>query len=886
MEWTTDRLREAFLDYFEQKGHLRESGSGLIPSDPSMLFTSAGMVQFKDVFWGRKEPEHTRVATCQKCFRATDIERVGKTAYHHTFFEMLGNFSFGDYFKEGAIELAWEFVTEVLGLPPERLWVSVYREDDESHDIWVNDIGVPPERIERLGKDENWWGPVGGSGPCGPDSEIFFDYGPDYGCGEDCKGVACDCNRFNELWNLVFTGYEMDEEGNVRELASQNIDTGMGLERTAAVLQGVETDFEIDIFKPIVDAVEGLYDGSETTPEDQERVNRIADHVRGASFLISEGVIPSNEERGYVLRRIIRRAVRAGQSLGLTDSFLTDVVPSVFDTMGDYYPQLIERDGLIRNILSTEEENFRETLSRGERLFQDLVSELESEGVEQIPGNRVFELYDTHGIPPDLIEQMAAEHDLDLDMKGFREEMEQQRERGRSGLDFEETDLPLQDLPSTETDFTGYSHYCTEAEIIGLFVDSRPVDLLEKGTETESGIVVLDRTPFYAEAGGQVSDRGSIITQQGRAEVEEVESRDGVYCHHVRVKEGELNKGSSCQAVLDERKRKATERNHTATHLLHQSLQEVLGPHVVQSGSQVGPDELRFDFNHYEQISPDDVRAVEDKINQLILQNRPVLTDWVESLEEAKSSGAAAHFEEEYRSREKLRIVSVEDYSKELCGGTHVDSTGEIGSFLICSTETIASGIRRIRAVTGEGALRQIRNYQGTLQHLSDLTSTSPEDLVPRVESLLNERQELERELEQRSSQLLSFMKDQLLEGSQPVDGFSIIRDNPDLPPQQLKRLADMLEREVEGVVLLGTESDGAASLVCKVSESLWSKVTAGEIMKEMAAQVDGGGGGDRGFAQGGGPKVETLPEALDAASEYVKSRIGSSEREEGIDLR
>lgn len=869
MEWTTDELREAYLQYFEEKDHTRKEGSGLIPDDPSMLFTSAGMVQFKDIFWGRRDPEETRVTTCQKCFRANDIERVGETWYHHTFFEMLGNFSFGDYFKRGAIELAWEFVTDVLSFEEENLWVSVYETDDEAYEIWRDEIGVPERKIARLGKEENWWGPVGGSGPCGPDSEIFYDAGEEYGCGPDCAGVACDCNRFNELWNLVFTGYQMNRQGEVEELERQNIDTGMGLERVAAVLQGVDSDFEIDVFRPLIDELKEIIGLNNFSAEQTSYVHRIGDHLRGAAFLISEGVIPANEGRGYVLRRIIRRAVQAGDRLGMKETFLTSALPPILDTMGENYPELVERKDLIVNVLDHEEGSYRNTLNEGEQLFYRLASDLKEEGETEIPGEDAFRLYDTHGLPLSFLKELADEEGLEVNEEGFEREMEKQRSRSRSEQEDTDDLHRVADVP--ETKFVGYKKDCAETRILALIADGDETDRLSEG---EEGVAVLDKTPFYAEAGGQVSDVGRLEDENCRATVRKVVERQGIYYHHLEVKAGNLTVEDKIKARIDAGKRRSTERNHTSTHLLHQALQQVIGPHVVQSGSKVAPDELRFDFNHFEIPTPEEQWKIENLVNELVLSDRPVSEDWVDSVEKAKELGAAAHFEEEYRGKEKLRTITVEGFSKELCGGTHVSRTGEIGGFAIQSIETIASGIRRIRAVTGENFLSQYRSQRNRLERLAELAGSGKSDIVKRFESILSEQETLRDELERKTERLLSTVKDQVLEEVETLDGVELVSARPKVDSSDLKRLADHVEKEVDGVVILGTTEDDSASIVCKVTESLTDVLDAGEIVREASEVLGGGGGGSASFAQGGGPKKDQINEALRSGANIVRSAV------------
>ena len=872
MDWTTDELREEYLSYFESKGHTRQDGGGLVPSDPSMLFTSAGMVQFKDIFWGRVEPTENRVTTCQKCFRANDIEKVGETWYHHTFFEMLGNFSFGDYFKTGAIEMAWEFVTDVLDLPEDKIWVSVYKDDEEAYQIWRDEIGVPERKIERLGDKENWWGPVGGSGPCGPDSELFYDVGEEYACGPDCKGLACDCNRFNEIWNLVFTGYQMDGEGRVTELDKQNIDTGMGLERTAAVLQGVESDFQIDIFKPIVEKTMDTLGFCSISGLEKEKVYRISDHVRGASFLISEGILPSNERRGYVLRRVIRRAVRSAESLGYGGSFLSSLLPPVIETMGEVYPQISERRKLIKDVLDSEEENFRSTLDKGKELFSGISDKVHEQGGDLISGEDAFRLYDTHGLPLELIKRLADRHQLSVDIQGFRERLEEQKSRAREDSSIADSGEDLSFLPKEDTDFVGYEKDRVKSRITHLILKGEPVEKLKEG---EQGLLVLEKTPFYAESGGQVTDKGVIkVRGEGEARVKEVEKRRNIFLHRIEVTSGFLRKGSSCLASIDKRRRRAIERNHTVTHLIHKALQEVLGPHIVQSGSKVGPEELRFDFNHFENLKEEEKREVEDVVYRKILEDRPVEVSFADSVEEAKKEGAVAHFDEEYRGKKRLRIVSVEGFSKELCGGTHVERTGKIGCLKIVSSETIAAGIRRIRVITGTAVMDYIRGREDSMEKLARITGSGRKELVDRVQSIIEEKKEINQKWEETTDKLLSFVKDKLEEKKRNLKEGELLVARPPVSSSQLRRLADLLEGQINGVVILGASGDGTASLVCKVSSQLSELVSARELIQEMAGIVGGGGGGDRVFAQGGGPRQESLNEALRTGSSIAEKAL------------
>ncbi len=875
-----DDIRDKFLSFFEKREHRIIESDSLVPDDPTLLFTSAGMVQFKDIFWGELEPKYKRAATCQKCFRTNDIENVGKTAYHHTFFEMLGNFSFGDYFKEGVIELAWEFVTEKLGLPPQKLWVSVYREDEESYQIWRDKIGIPKKRIEKLGKDENWWGPVGDTGPCGPDTEIFYDAGKPLSCGPDCRGVACDCNRFNELWNLVLMQYEAGVDGSLEPLKKKNIDTGMGLERTATVMQGVESDFETDIFQPIVKKVEAL-SLRKMGQEEQVARNVIADHIRGLVFLIADGVVPSNEGRGYVLRRVLRRTVRQGLNLDIDENFLHQLIPQVIKTLGDQYPEIVERKELVENILKSEEDNFRETLQDGEKRFSQILKEVRG-GV--LPGEKVFELYDTYGFPPELTQEMAGESGLQVDMKGFEKEMEKQKERSRAlhkaGATSTSTSSAKSWMEHPPTEFK-YESYCLNSEIIGLYVETDGIrkrqNELNKG---ELGYLIFKKTPFYAESGGQIADSGKLTNckQEGEAKVMDVQKEDDLFLHQVEVLKGTFSKGDECTLSIDLDKRKRTARNHTATHILHTALRNILGNHVIQSGSMIAPDTLRFDFNHYQSLSDEEIEKIEDKVNQIILANLPV--KMVEkSYPEAKKMGAIAHFEEEYRGKEKVRVIQIgeepDTFSRELCGGTHVDNTGKIGGFKILSEEGIAAGTRRIRAATGENLIEYLRTREKKLEELAKMLETSTKDLESRVKKALQEKEDLEKTVEKLKGKLLVQKRKELLSKAESFKGIKMVSAETEFSAEDLKVLADQLLSKLgKGIVILGGKNQNQAHLVCKVSDELTPQVDAGKIINQMAKIIDGGGGGNPRMAFGGGKEPGKINQALSKGLEVLKEMM------------
>ncbi len=859
-------LREAFLSYFERNGHKRLPSSGLVPEDPTLLFTSAGMVQFKDIFWGKVAPRYPRVTTCQKCFRTTDIERVGTTPYHHTFFEMLGNFSFGDYFKEGAIELAWRFLTEELGLPKDRLWVSVYEEDEEAYAIWRDAIGFPPERIVRLGKEHNWWGPVGGQGPCGPDTEIFWDWGEEYGCGPGCDTPACDCDRFSEIWNLVFTQYEAQPDGSLRELSRKNIDTGMGLERATAVLEGVMSDFDTDLFRPICEEIEAL------SPLARERLpqrNLIADHVRALVFLIADGVLPGNEKQGYVLRRILRRAVRAADGLELPAGILTRLVDPVVDTLGDIYPEIAERRKLVEQVLAQEEKAFRRTLHAGEKRLREYLAPL-TEG-DVLPGEAAFELYDTYGFPLELTEEIARERGIAVDREGFERAMAAQRSRSRRKTVYEGGATSDEVVAARSTEFLGYGRLEAEAELLSC-LDDRGEEL-EAAREGPARFV-FSATPFYAEAGGQIADTGEIenLSRPGLAIVTDVRKSPQGTIHHVEIREGEFRPGDRCRLRVDEMRRRAVERAHTATHLIHAALRRVLGEHVIQAGSWVGPEELRFDFTHFSSLSPEELEKVER------LANEPVLADLELRirelpLQEAKATGAIAHFEEEYQGKELVRVVEVPGYSKELCGGTHVRRTGEIGLILLISEESVASGTRRIRALVGEKAREFAWELRRERKELARLLKVPETELPAGAERLLQELAELRRERDSLKEQLAGAQAEGLLSRAEEVAGVKLLGAVVEGGPEATKKLADSLAARLgRCAVILGTRAGDRGVVIAKVVDA--PGLSAGELVRAAAELLGGKGGGRPTFAQGGGPNQAALPQAIEAALKLARSRL------------
>ena len=856
-------LRRQYLGFFAERGHKLLPSSSLVPNDPTLLFTAAGMVQFKDIFWGRVAPAYPSATTVQKCFRTTDIENVGKTAYHHTFFEMLGNFSFGDYFKDGAIRLAWEFLTKEIGVPGERLTAAVYEEDDEAYDIWHDVIGLPQDRIVRLGKEHNWWGPVGNTGPCGPDSEIHYDAGEEYGCGPDCLGAACDCDRFNEIWNLVFMQYDAQEDGSFVPLERRNIDTGMGLERTTAVLQGAKTNYDIDVFRSILDAIEAAAPRP-LTDGDVEYRNTIADHIRGVLFLLADGVMPGNEKQGYVSRRILRRAIRAGGKLELPSGSLASFVDPVIDTLGNVYPEIVDARELAVRLIAREEETFRRTLREGERRLEKILSELDASGDTVIPGALAFELTDTYGFPLEMTQEIAGEAGVEIDRAGFESALEAQRSRSRAHGAAAQTsdagdDLSTDDAP---TAFLGYAQLEAEAVVQRVGAKEAKIERL-----------VFSESPFYAESGGQVGDSGTIenLSQAGRARVVDVtKSATGVFLHAVEVLEGGFAIGDCCRLVVDEARRRRIERNHTATHLLHAGLRQILGPHAQQSGSVVNEHELRFDFAHFEKVSPEQIAEIEDLANGAILDDRPVTTS-EKTLEQAKAGGAIGLFEDEYRGRDLVRVVSVEGVSQELCGGTHVRRSGEIGLVKIVSEESVASGVRRIRAITGDAVLEKIRSADAFALRLRTLLGDEPEAAAQRLKDELSD---LRKEIESAAADEARSAGDSLLENAEQIGDVRVVRGRADLTAEQLKVLADSLEEKARpAVILLGGVLEGRAVVVCKRSDAA-GKVHAGDVVRTMAKAVGGGGGGAPTFAQGGGPNGSDLEAALAAGADQVRMAL------------
>ncbi len=865
-------LRRKYLEFFRSEGHEIVPSSSLVPDDPTLLFTSAGMVQFKDIFWGKVSPRYPRAVTCQKCMRTTDIERVGTTAYHHTFFEMLGNFSFGDYFKEGAIKRAWRFLTGELGLDPGKLWVSVYEEDDEARSIWVDGVGVPPKRVVRLGKEDNWWGPVGDRGPCGPDSEIFWDWGEELSCGPGCSGPACDCARFSEIWNLVFMQFDAQPDGTLADLSQKGIDTGMGLERTAAVLQGVLSDFDTDLFAPVVAAVEELA-GGDCRGEKLTPRNVVADHLRALVFLVADGVLPANEAQGYVLRRILRRTVRAADRLSLPPGVLAELVPAVADSLGDSYPEIVERRVLAEQVISREEQAFRRTLRSGEEQLRGELEKLEARA--RLPGDVVFELYDTYGFPVELTEEIAAEAGVAVDRAGFEQEMERQRTRSRQAAHVDGASAATGGAKVVvETVFVGYDRLEAEAELAAITAATGSAH--EQAGEGEWQFF-FPETPFYPEAGGQLADTGLVenLSRSGRAQVGDVQRTPQGTIHFVRVVEGEFRQGDNCSLQVDEERRRAIERAHTATHLLHAGLRETLGEHAIQAGSWVGPEEVRFDFTHFAALSEGEREQVEKRAFAAVLEDLELCKRWM-PLEEAVAAGAIAHFEEEYRGKSQVRVVEVPGVSCELCGGAHVRRTGEIGPVVIMSEEAVGSGTRRIRALVGERARQHFVSVREERIRVSRLLGVPEGEVEAGVERTISELEQARKQCFALEERMSAIQAEQLAGQVEQVDGVSLLGAVVDGGAERAKMLADALAARLGCcAVVLGTDAGGRAVLVAKVADV--PALSAGDLVRVAAQAVGGKGGGRRTFAQGGGPEVAALSQAVESALDYARAQLRSA---------
>ena len=878
----TDDIRKRFLSFFRERDHRIVPPDSLVPAaDPSLLFTGAGMNQFKDEFYGRGDKTLKRAATCQKCLRTGDIEKVGKTASHHTFFEMLGNFSFGDYFKREAIEWAWEFMRQEMEVPVEKMVVSIYEADDEAARIWREVIGLPEERVYRFGEKENFWPPnartQGPNGPCGPCSEIFFDKGT--GCGKPACDPSCDCGRFVEVWNLVFQEYDRHEDSTLAPLPMCNIDTGMGLERMARIMQGVESNFEIDIFQPILRVVAEICSRRDLPGDAATRqMRRIADHARAVVFCIAGGVLPSNEERGYVVRRLLRRAVRDAYQLGVDRPFMARLVAPVIESFQDPYPELAEVQAHIETVISEEERSFQETVKRGSNLLAQHIANLKRQRASLLRGKEVFDLYQTYGFPVEMTESILADEGMEVDMQGFLREMAAHQQLSRKGAAFEDAVFVLGPLSRLQdehgpTEFTGYSTMESVGRIIGIIREDSLIEAVEVG---EQAAIVLDRTPAYGEAGGQIGDHGCICPESGQGAefaFDSVRIEKGFFLHVGRVTKGRFTVGEHVACRLDKEVRMAIARNHTATHLLHYALRQTLGEHAKQSGSHVSPDRLRFDFANPTELGADRLREIENLVNQKVLQDDPVISTRM-SLSEARESGAVALFGETYG--DIVRVISVGDYSRELCGGTHCDRTGQIGLFRITRESSVAGGVRRIEAVTGLGALARLRRREELIGALSQTLNTPEEDLLRRVGDLLDEIRSLQKQVQQEKEHAARRMASgSLLDQAQNVAGIRVVLARMSGGTSELRSAADVLRKSNEKLACLLASTDGdKVAFVAGVSKDLvQAGLSAKDLAREAAAAVGGSGGGRDDLAQGGGPDVSALDSAFARVRDLVRER-------------
>ena len=874
-----NEIREEFLKFFESKDHLRLPSFPLVPrNDNSLLLINSGMAPMKAYFTGQEIPPSKRVTTCQKCIRTGDIDNVGKTARHGTFFEMLGDFSFGDYFKNEIVPWSWEFVTKVLEIPEDRLYVTIYEEDDETGKIWHDVVGLPWDRIVKLGKEDNFW--EHGTGPCGPCTEIYYDRGPEYGCDSPTCGVGCDCDRYMEFWNLVLTQFNAEEDGTYTELAMKNVDTGMGLERMATIMQGVDSIFDVDTVKSIRDAVcakANVEYGKDHKTDVSVRV--ITDHIRSVTMMTADGVLPSNEGRGYVLRRLLRRAARHGKLLGIEGEFLAELSKSVIACSGEAYPELVEKQDYIFKILSIEENSFYKTIDKGMEILKADMEEMKAAGEKVMSGEKSFRLYDTYGFPVDLTKEILAEEGMEIDEDAFTAEMKAQKERARSSraksnyMGAAETvynELPVE----LETAFAGYDVYdVANAKIVALVANEAVAETAQAG---DAVAVFLDRTPFYAESGGQVGDQGVIKTETGVVKVTNcVKVVGGKIAHMGEVTEGLVQVGEMACASIDVELRMASSRNHSATHLLHKALRTVLGTHVEQAGSYVSADRLRFDFTHFAAMTADEIKEVERLVNDAIFASYDVHTDEM-SIDEARNRGAMALFGEKYG--EVVRVVDMGGYSIELCGGAHLKNTAQVGSFKILSENGVAAGVRRIEAVTGKEALKHYQAQEDEIKEICRLVKSTPDKLLSRLEQLLAEQKETAKELEKLKAKMAGGAADEMLSGKVEIGGVAVLAaEVKDMDGNALRTMGDQLKQKLgSGVVVLASGKDGKVNLMAMATDDVVKKgVHAGNIIKAAASVCGGGGGGRPNMAQAGGKDASKIADALEKAKAVVAEQLG-----------
>lgn len=870
-----NQLREMFLSFYESKGHYRRQSFSLIPDgDKSLLIINSGMAPLKPFFAGLETPPSPRMTTCQKCIRTGDIENVGYTDRHGTFFEMLGSFSFGDYFKKESLIWGWEFITQVLEMPEDKIWASVYEKDQEAYDIWVNDIGLPKERIVALGKDDNFW--EIGTGPCGPCSEIYFDRGEEYGCGrEGCK-PGCDCDRYIEFWNHVFTQYNRDDAGNYSDLAHKNIDTGMGLERIACVMQDVDSIFAVDTIKFVLDAICEKSGIPYTQGKSKEDVSTriITDHLRSITFMIADGILPGNEGRGYVLRRLLRRAARHGRNLGIQGPFLSDLSRYVVQVSGEAYPELRVKKDYIHKIISVEEDKFASTIGQGEEIILEYIQSMEKEGIQVLSGERAFKLYDTYGFPLELTQEILEESGYQADVDGFQEHMENQRQQARAARKSDEdegwSEMELTFTLEHPTIFVGYDTLENRGRVLYTFRENATVPSLKEG---ETGKIILDQTPFYAEGGGQSTDLGVMYCDGCSLEVLKVTRSKEAFLHEVIVRKGEVKPGDMVQCLVAAPRRYATARNHTATHLLHNALREVLGDHVQQAGSSVTPEGLRFDFHHFQALTTDEIQKVEEYVNERISFFPDVTTREV-PMEQAQQEGVIALFGEKYG--DWVRVVSVGDYSKELCGGTHVKNGGQIGAFQILSESGVASGVRRMEAVTGMGVLKVAKEMESTIQKTAETLKTSPHVLLQKAQNISEELKLLKKEVEEFKKSSMGSSLEQWMEAAKEINGVRLVTHSfKDYTIQDLRALSDEIKQKYSNLILVfATVNEDKVTFMVSITDDLLEKgYHAGQMIKRIAEAAGGGGGGKADMAQAGGKDPNKIPEAFQVAEEIIQAK-------------
>ncbi len=872
-----NEIRSKFLEFFESKGHYVANSYSLVPNnDKSLLLINSGMAPLKNYFSGVEVPPSVRMCTSQKCIRTGDIENVGITARHATFFEMMGNFSFGDYFKRESIKWGWEFVTEWLNIPEDKIWVTVYEEDDDSYDIWAKEMNFPEERMVRLGKDDNFW--EIGTGPCGPCSEIYFDRGEEYGCDNpDCK-PGCDCDRYLEFWNHVFTQFDRDEEGNYSLLENKNIDTGMGLERMGCIMQGVDTIFEVDTIKSILEAVEkltGVKYGE--NPKNDISIRIITDHIRAVTFLVSDGVLPSNEGRGYVLRRLLRRAARHGKLLGVKELFLQKLIDEVIKVNDKAYPVLVEKESYIKKVVGIEEEKFNETIDQGTEILNSYIEVLKNEGKTVLSGQEAFKLYDTYGFPIDLTKEILEEEHLSVDEEAFNEEMEKQKERARNArgnMDRESwKEDPLSKLESTvDSTFNGYSEIYGEGTIEAIVKDDELVQSAEEGDKVS---IVLDNTTFYPEGGGQVGDCGLITNENLVLEVLNTKKGANNSIKHIGIiKSGRISNGDKVKTLVDRETRMSAARNHSATHLLHKALREVLGEHVNQAGSLVTPERLRFDITHFEAISNEELKVIEEKVNNVILSSLDIKCD-IMNIKEAKEKGATALFGEKYG--DEVRVVSMGDYSTELCGGTHLTNTSQVGMFKILSEGGVAAGVRRIEAITGKAVYEYLKERDGIISEVCVNLKSKEDNLIQRISSLLEENKNLSKELHDMKAKMSLQSVDSIFDSKVEVNGVNLITNKLEgMDRDTLRETADNLRDKLgSGVVVLANVVDDKVNFVVTATKDVLDKgIHSGNIVREVAKIAGGKGGGRPNMAQAGASDVSKVDQALSYASEVIKTQV------------